>query len=237
MKIEVIAICWNEIELVPFFVRHYRQFCDKLIVYDNKSTDGTDIALKKLGCEVRYFGDGELDDREYLKIKNHAWKGCEADYVIVCDFDEFLYHEDLKNYLQWQKDKKVNIFETQGIDVFSRHMPLPGSNITEINSGLQSPAYSKRIIFSPEIDNINFDYGCHKSTPQGKLVWDRSRNLKVLHYRNIGGSARLVKRHRAYNDRMCEYNRKKGLGSHYLRTESQIIGDFEKYLNLSTPQF
>lgn len=237
MRIEVIAICWNEIELAPFFVRHYKSFCDSIIVYDNGSTDGTDLVLKKLGCDVRHFGDGQLDDREYLKIKNHAWKGCEADYVIVCDFDEFLYHPDIINYLQWQRDKKVNIFETQGIDIFSRHMPTPGSKITSLNNGLQSSSYSKRIIFSPSIDEVNFDYGCHKSNPQGKLTWDRSRNLKVLHYKNIGGSTRLIKRHRAYQSRMCEYNIKKGLGIHYLREENHIVNDFNKFLSLSTPQF
>lgn len=237
MKIEVIAICWNEIELAPFFVRHYKSFCDRIIVYDNGSTDGTDIVLKKLGCEVRHFGGEELDDREYLKIKNHSWKGCEANYVIVCDFDEFLYHPDIKNYLQWHKDKMVSIFETQGIDIFSQHLPKLGTSILSLNSGLLSPSYSKRVIFSPDIDEINFDYGCHKSNPQGKLVWDKSRNLKVLHYRNIGGSSRLVKRHRLYQERMCEYNKKKGLGVHYLRTEEQITSDFNRYLSVSSPQF
>jgi glycosyltransferase involved in cell wall biosynthesis len=237
MKIEVIAIAWNEIELAPFFVKHYKSFCHKITVYDNGSTDGTDIALKKLGCDVRQFGNGELDDREYLKIKNHGWKGSESDYVIVCDFDEFLYHPDIINYLEYNLSKKVNIFDTQGIDVYSINMPLPGHDIIKINTGLESAAYSKRVIFSPLIDNINFDYGCHKSQPQGNLRWDKSRNLRVLHYRNIGGPGRLLKRHKAYQTRMCEYNRKKGLGVHYLRSDQQIVNDFNKYLNLSSPQF
>lgn len=235
MRIEVFTICWNEIDIIPFFVRHYKTFCDKITVFDNYSSDGSDVLLSKLGCEVIKYGGNELDDREYLRIKNGAWKESTADYVIVCDMDEFLYHQDIKNYLV---GSKANIFETQGIDMFSNKMPPLGMQIYDyIKTGVESPAYSKRVIFSPSIENINYDYGCHKSHPEGNLMWDKSRELKVLHYRNIGGAQRLLKRHKAYQERMCHYNKKMGLGKHYLRSDLQIISDFERSLKLSVPQW
>jgi hypothetical protein len=239
MKIEVFAICWNEIELVPYFVRHYKTFASRITVFDNYSSDGSDIALSKLGCEVIKYGGRELDDREYLRIKNNAWKDSKADYVIVCDMDELLYHPNIKSYLHSSFLNGVNIFETQGIDMFSNNMPAMGNGqIYEfIKTGFESPAYSKRVIFSPSIENINYDYGCHHSQPTGNLIFDSSRELKVLHYRNIGGSQRLLKRHKAYQQRMCHYNKRMGLGKHYLRSDKQIISDFEGSLRRSTPQW
>ncbi len=235
MRIELFAICWNEIDIIPFFVDHY-SFCNKITVFDNHSTDGSDILLNKLGCKVIKYGSSQLDDREYLRIKNTAWKESSADYVIVCDMDELLYHPEIKSYLEESLREGVNIFETQGIDMFSNQMPILGKPIQLINTGILSPAYSKRVIFSPKID-INYEYGCHKSNPHGNLKWDKSRSLKVHHYRSIGGAMRLLKRHKAYQKRMCEYNRKKGLGSHYLRSDIQIINDFERNLKLAVPQW
>ena len=52
MKIACYTITYNEELMLPHFIKHYKQFCDKIVVYDNMSTDRTkEIALDN-GCEV-----------------------------------------------------------------------------------------------------------------------------------------------------------------------------------------
>ena len=100
MKVWAYVICWNEEVMLPYYLRHYEIFCDKIIIYDNMSTDRSQEIIKAHPkCELRlYDSKGEVRDDLYLKIKNHAWKearGQGIDYVIVGDTDEFLYHPNI----------------------------------------------------------------------------------------------------------------------------------------------
>ena len=76
MNIKVIAICFNEEKILPYFLAHYERFADQIIVYDNCSTDQSPQIIKShpKATLVNYKTNGKLDDKTYLKIKNHAWK-------------------------------------------------------------------------------------------------------------------------------------------------------------------
>ena len=39
--IHLYTICWNEERMLPFFFRHYDQWVDRYVVYDDNSTDAT----------------------------------------------------------------------------------------------------------------------------------------------------------------------------------------------------
>ena len=47
MKIHAYIIAWNEEKILPFTLDHYSQFCEKIYVYDNMSTDGSDQIYEK----------------------------------------------------------------------------------------------------------------------------------------------------------------------------------------------
>ena len=98
-KIHLYSICYNEQVMLPHFIDHYSSFCDKLFIYDNFSTDlSSDICKNNAKVEFLNFETGgEIRDDIYLTIKNNVWKRSrgEADFVIVCDVDEFLYHDNL----------------------------------------------------------------------------------------------------------------------------------------------
>ncbi|MEP6512758.1 MAG: glycosyltransferase family 2 protein [Parafilimonas sp.] len=95
MKIHVYAICWNEAQLLPFFIRHYQQFADKIFFCDNESTDNSkNIISSSDKCYYnRYASDNEMRDDLLRQLKNNVWKQSrgKADYVIVVDIDEFVY--------------------------------------------------------------------------------------------------------------------------------------------------
>ena len=93
MRIVVYFINFNDSFYIPFLAKHYGAFCQKIIMYDNHSTDNSVAIAISLGIEVRLFGQfGQLNDQHYLDVKNHCWKEQRghADYVIVVDADEFV---------------------------------------------------------------------------------------------------------------------------------------------------
>jgi len=38
-KLDLYCLCWNEARIIPFFLRHYLPLADRIIVFDNGSTD------------------------------------------------------------------------------------------------------------------------------------------------------------------------------------------------------
>jgi len=215
MIAEAFIICWNEIETIHLTISHYQKFCDKITIFDNFSDDGTAEKCRELGCEVQYFGiKGVLDDKEYLKVKNHCYKQSKAKWVIVCDSDEILWHPDIKRILE---ESEGTIFNTIGWDVFSNDMPK--NDFLEIQTGFYYENGCKSVIFSPKID-IRFVFGCHVSNPYG-LIRKCDETLTLFHYRNIGGYERLSERHKIYRERLSSNNKRWKLGIHYTYPEEQ----------------
>lgn len=63
MKIEAHIIAWNENETIHLTIKHYQQFCSKIIIYDNYSTDNTRSICESMGCEVKL-----LVSREFFRM-------------------------------------------------------------------------------------------------------------------------------------------------------------------------
>lgn len=231
MQIEAHIMAWNEEETIHFTILHYRSLCDRVIIYDNYSTDKTPSIAQYMGCEVRQFGiKGELNDKEYKKLKDNCWKGSTSDWVIVCDADEILYHQDLKFILKQEAANGATIFKTQGFNVYSNEMPV--SKWLDIKTGIFDNSYSKLCVFSPKLKEIDYIYGCHEAKPQGNIVWSKEK-LWLLHYRCVGGVDRMIARHEQYKPRMAEINLRWKMGVHYLQLEEQKRTDFEDRLKRS----
>tara|TARA_R110000787_G_scaffold113385_1_gene222595 strand:- start:1460 stop:2173 length:714 start_codon:yes stop_codon:yes gene_type:complete len=214
--IEAYIICWNEIDTIQLTIDHYKKFCERITFYDNHSNDGTAELIRLNDCNIEFFGTkGKLEDREYIKIKNNCWKDSKADWVIVCDCDEIIWHKNLKEILSYEK---ATVFKTIGFDIFSEEMPK--DDFLEIQTGVPSLNYSKIAVFSPTIKSINYVYGCHVADPVGGVRFSSER-LNLFHYRNIGGLERLKNRHKQYRERLSDHNKKLGLGIHYLEDDDE----------------
>src|SRR6266446_6140390 len=104
MNIHLYTICWNERRVLPYFLRHYEQFCERIVVYDNGSDDGsTAIVRAHPQCESRPIDTGgTLCEQTLLYVKGETWKESrhKADWVIACDVDEILYHPGLSAFLE-----------------------------------------------------------------------------------------------------------------------------------------
>lgn len=229
MKIEAHIICWNEEKLLPFTIAHYKKFCSRIIIYDNFSTDRSPDIARENGCEVVQFGiKGTLDDLEYLNIKNNVWKKSDADWVIVCDTDELLWHPRLMELLEKAKENNETIFQTYGWNVYADVLNWDDlQDITEIRRGVFDKGYSKKVIFDPKaLYEINYKPGAHVCDPVGD-VNHYPFPLFLLHYRNIEGADAVVARRRLCQKRLSHRNRVKGWGTHYGWSERKIRDEYE----------
>lgn len=240
MKIEAFLLCWNESEIMPLVVKHYQRFCDKITILDNWSTDGSDKLAESLGCEVIKFGTKFFDDQENMNIKNSCWKGSDADWVVVADFDECLSPPPMRTisageafrYL-FQIWHHTTIFKTIGWQIMSDSMPE--NDLLEITNGYRFDNYSKNIIFNPKrIKEINYNPGAHRIDPVGDVVYSED-SLYVLHYKHIGGVQRTIDRYKEYKPRMSKNNRKNGWGVHYNRSEQSIREEWNQRMAISKP--
>ena len=225
MRIEAHIIAWNEAETIAFTIKHYQTFCESIIVHDNYSDDQTVAISIASGAIVRSFGiKGVLDDKEYLRVKNLCWKGSSADYVVVVDADEILWHPHLWGHIQTEAAKGTTVFRAVGVNIYSNDMPK--QSWLELKEGVINTDYSKIAMFSPSIAAINYEYGAHKADPRGHVVLS-SNPLFLLHYRNVGGVNRLIDRHAQYRPRLSKVNKAFKLGVHYLQEDQERI----KYWN------
>lgn len=228
--VEVFAICYNEEKIMPFFLKHYSKFCSQITIFDNHSTDKTIEIIKNFAKTfptqlILYDTSGTLDDSVYLSIKNNCWKKSEADYVIVVDSDEFIYHKDIKKFII---DNPKSIYKPKGYNMVSDIFPT-GDDILQIKTGKYSSNYSKLALFSPkEVQEINYHLGCHNASPtltDGCIEIIEEDELKLLHYKNLSFEYRFTK-HTEYAKRFSGFNKSTGAGIHYLYNEHQQREEF-----------
>lgn len=236
--IHLYAICWNEEAILPYFMDHYSGFVDEFFIYDNMSTDGTLalLARYKNTTVIPYDTGNTYSDAAFLDIKNHAWKRSRgiADFVIVCDMDEFLYHPEMPILLDLLHTHHYTVAKPHGYNMTSTSLP-PFDGTQQITSLIRSGVdarknYSKNILFSPTLDEINFSTGCHKSFPQGRVKTYQSDHLKLLHYKFVDRDQVLAKT-RVYGARMSDLNKKHGWSRHYIKTDEKTLADFDRIVS------
>lgn len=233
MTVETFIICWNRESTIHLTINHYRKL-GRVILYDNFSDDRTRDIAEHLGADVRLFGRaGELDDQTYLDIKNHCWKNSAADWVIIVDDDEILYHPNLEHELTRGLMQGATIFHVQGFNIHSDLMPV--NDWTDILIGEKNENYSKLCIFNPRnITDIRYRYGCHAASPTGNIIYHDTK-LILLHYRDVGGVERLIERHNLYKSRLSETNKRYNLGHHYSESEAGKRKQWEEFTVRSGP--
>jgi len=233
MKFSLDIICWNEATLIKDVLEYYRKHVDYICVHDNHSTDGSLEIARNLADDVMTFGQPNmLDDREYLKIKNAPRGGYNLN--IKCDMDEVLWHKDgLRTAMERACDKGATALTVQGWNIYSDEK-VSQFGLEAITNGFYDKSFSKPVAWNPWTLRPNYSFGCHEWNPKGSPVWSKEV-FYLRHYRCTGGVQAMIDRHALYAARMCEYNKAKGLGVHYLRTAAQIRQEWEANIKKATP--
>jgi glycosyltransferase involved in cell wall biosynthesis len=165
MRIWAYVTVWNEEKILPYYLRHYSQFCERIIVLDNNSTDNTrDICKQWPMVEVReYNTNNTFNDYVHLDLKHKCIEESKgnADYVIIGDCDEFIYHP---NIIQFLKENNHPVIFPAGFQMVSYSFPTgEGQIYDEVKHGVPDPWYSKPILINPnKVKSLKWIEGCHE---------------------------------------------------------------------------
>ena len=233
LEVHLYTLCYNEMALMPFAVDYWKTVADKVFVLDNGSTDGSIEYLQSIpGVEIIHFGDKTgFNDRLNMRVKNHVWKASKgkADFVIVTDFDEFMYAPDLRAELQGMKDRGETICKPRGYNVYSKDFPEyeEGKLCHEIcGKAIADKMFFKVTIFNPnEIKEMRYEPGAHNCRPLGNVRWYTGDNIFLFHHKNLGLDY-IFKRNGLYRKRLSQENKRMGWGVQYSLSEKKIIDDF-----------
>jgi glycosyltransferase involved in cell wall biosynthesis len=177
---------YNVARILDYSLRYYSRFCDKIFVYDNGSTDNTkEICAKyEKACHVPYntdtvclyYDEQILVDKKSTDYKQSRGK---ADWAIIVDTDELLYHPDLLNILQRYKDSGIKLATTiENFIVFNGWPQDP--DLFKNTFYLRSKSVGKCILVDPSY-TISYGVGCHTTiTENSKIISQTGNSLEDL---------------------------------------------------------
>jgi hypothetical protein len=221
MKIHAHILAWNEEKILPFTLDYYSTICEKIFVYDNMSTDSSDEIYKRYPKVevIKWESDEEINELNYVRIKSEEYKirsrNHDIDWVIICDCDEFIYHDNLLKVLNDYKKNGIKVPRISGHDMVSEIFPIyDGKLITEkikIGSERYQPM-CKNIIFNPEV-NVTYGIGAHSFSCDTQN-YSENEDLKLLHYKFLS-KPYVKKMYIERAKRLSDYNKKNKFGEHY----------------------
>ncbi|MBY0403513.1 MAG: glycosyltransferase family 2 protein [Cyanobacteria bacterium] len=265
MIIHAYCCSYNEEDLLPYYLRHYSTFCSKITILDNESTDASIDIIQAFSHGLRqensslevvcrsFNSDNQYQEDVLTHHRNTMWKESKgiADFVVVSDVDEHLFHPQLKEFLFQHKRKGTTVFRPKGYMMLSPHFPtIKGLLVDEVQQGVRDYYIDKCVLFDPNaIEEINFGNGSHEAEPTGNvLFYDAVENsealnpfydhsgesiLKLLHYHWMG-IEKVNNRNALINNRVSELGRINHWGLHYAMSSEEVERIFEKNWNLST---
>jgi len=234
MRIDLYSISWNERRMLPFFLDYYGREVDRLVIYDDRSDDGTaEVLARHPKVDVRALpAKGSSFVLAALGIWEHAWKESRghADWVIVTNIDEYIYHPaGLRAYLQRCTEEGITMIHPRGYEMVGDRLPAPGQRLVDVvRKGVAMFGQDKRQVFDPNaVSEMNYSPGRHQCRPTGRIVEPSEVEASLLHYKYVDPLAYLLRRQRSLAARMLEGDRQSGFGAQYHLTSDQILRSFE----------
>lgn len=230
MIIHLYTRCWNDAHMLPFFFKHYDSWVDRYYIYDDGSDDGS-IDLLRAHPRVVIRSQPPLSDPQsrvesQRRLQNEIWKESrgQADWVVLTDLDEHLYHPEILPYLEECRNNSVTVIPALGFEMISKSFPSHAEEtLFDIcTTGAPSRSCTKVGIFNPDkISETNFAHGRHRGKLSGLVLAPKTDQLLLFHFHYLDFD-RVVSRHKRYLARQRSKDIENNWGIQYTWSDATL---------------
>jgi len=232
MTVHLYALCWNDEKMLPFFFRHYDPFVDSYFIYDDGSTDNSlNILRRHPRVDVRSFARRYPDSFALSEqaLSNEVWKQSrqQADWVIVTDLDEHLFHPGMPEYLKRCGHEGITMIPALGFQMIGDRFPENGETLWSSHTvGAPWAQMMKLSIFNPDrLAEVHFSLGRHTADPVGETVVPPIDEVLLFHYKYLGFEQTHL-RHQQLRAGLGERDLRDGWGHKYCWSTEELAADW-----------
>lgn len=243
MKTYWVVLCKNEEDIIPFCIQYWSRIADKVIVYDNHSTDSSIELLSKYDwIEIRTFdSDGQNDviqkqvkEQAYLEFKD------QCDILIITDMDEVFYFNDFKAISEAFVSGGYNILMTPIFSLCEDSKPPYSEDKLlhqqchkfykqKMNHMQGFDDYSKLSIFNTKItEKVNMSVGQHyvQTSPQMKIML--SMDGFNLHIDKGLSKSFFIEKRQKMGANLSETNKRANMCIEYLKSVEELEKEYNE---------
>ena len=236
-----ITLCKNESDIIPYVIPYWKKIADKVVVFDNGSTDGSIELLSDYDwIEVRHFDSNGQNDITQKEVKEKAYLEYKDKFeiIIITDLDEIFYFNDFKAIQSVFIEKGYDVLATPIFSLCEENKPPYSEDLLlhqqchkfflqKMNHMDGFENVSKLSIFNTNtVEKVTMSVGQHyvKTLPNMKIILDN--NDFCLHINKGLGADFYVKSRRRMGENLSDVNRKYGMCNEYLRSEEELRKEY-----------
>ena len=246
-RVELHILTHNEAEILPYVLRHYRTFCQRITVHDAQSTDTTRSIAESFGAIVKDWRTDGVNDALAKELKEAAVRESRADWCITADADELIYFPRGATATLDAYDKAgLAVIKTRGFEMWDDVFPTGDGQLYDyVKRGSPDQKwYAKPILVAPpRIQELVFSAGAHTcwATLKDGSKWHDQEEpadppTYMLHCHHIGGPERITRRYAGQQSRHSATNIKNRWGNfadprvHMQEKRDQILDNLRQVI-------
>lgn len=210
-------LCFNEEDILPFTLRHYATFCDRIFLHDAQSTDRSRMIAMNCGAEIIDWETDGVNDMLAKTLKERSVMESRADWCIVADADELIYFPEGPSYsLGSYEAQGLAVVKPHGFEMVSDEFPTGDGQIyDQVTLGAPDDKwYAKPILTMPgRLRSIVYSAGAHQAwaTLANGAKWHDSDGFAepaayLLHCHHLGPIDRIGRRYAGQQARHSKTN-------------------------------